>query len=142
MYPCDLSPAKGASRSGTVLLVDDEQPLLDIYSAVLEPYFDIVTALNVPQADFLIRQNRFKVVVADHLMPGETGLSFLARVRDSFPQVQRVLVTGNMTEEMRRQATESNLLFAFMVKPVSFYEMIDVVKAAAQVHDNILAATK
>src|SRR5688572_18693466 len=127
MHSCDSSPAKGASPSGTVLLVDDEQPLLDIYSAVLEPYFNLLQAVNAQQAEILIRQNNVKVIVADHLMPGETGLHFLARVQGTHPHVQRVLVTGNMTPEMKRQATEENLLFAFMVKPISLKEMINVV---------------
>jgi two-component system, NtrC family, response regulator HupR/HoxA len=142
MYSCDSSPAKGASHSGTILLVDDEQPLLDIYATILGPYFDIVKAINAKDADILIRQNNIKVIVADHLMPGETGLSFLARVRQVLPHIQRVLVTGNMTDEMKRQAAESNLLFAYLVKPISITEMINVVQAAAQVHDSIVAATK
>jgi DNA-binding NtrC family response regulator len=141
MHSCASSPTEGASHSGSVLLVDDEQPLLDIYSAILGPHFEIVTAFNAQQADILIRQKKFKVIVADHLMPGETGLSFFTRIRDEFPHMQRVLVTGNMTEEMTRHATDSKLLFAFMVKPISFTEMINVVQAAAQVHDSILAAT-
>src|SRR5688572_9703004 len=119
MYSCHSSPTQGACHSGTVLLVDDEQPLLDIYAAILGPYFAIVKAGNAKEADVSIRQNNIKVVVADHLMPGETGLSFLERARQTFPYVQRVLVTGNMTDEMKRQAAESNLLFAYMVKPVS-----------------------
>ena len=142
MQSCDSRPAGGASRSGTVLLVDDEQPLLDIYAAVLEPHFEIVKAVNAKAADILIRQHNVKVVVADHLMPGETGLSFLERVRQTFPHVQRVLVTGNMTEEMKRQGMDSRLLFAYLVKPISITEMINVVQAAAQVHDSIVAASK
>ena len=142
MHSVDSSPAEGTSHSGTVLLVDDEQALLDIYAAILGPYFEVVQAVNAQQADILIRQHHVKVVVADHLMPGETGLNFLARIRDTFPQVQRVLVTGNMTEEMSRQATDSHLLFAFMVKPISITEMINVVQAAALVHDSIVAAPK
>ena len=142
MQSCDSRPAGGASRSGTVLLVDDEQPLLDIYATILGPYFEIVKAVNTKEADALIRQNNIKVAVADHLMPGETGLGFLARIRQTFPHVQRVLVTGNMTEEMKRQAAESNLLFAYLVKPIAITEMINVVQAAAQIHDSIVAASK
>ena len=142
MHSCDSSPIEGVRHSGTVLLVDDERPLLDIYAAILEPHFEVVKALNTQQADILMRQVQFKVVLADHLMPGETGLSFLKRIRGTFPQVQRILVTGNMTEEMKCQAAESKVLFAFMVKPVSITEMINVVQAAALVHDSIVAATK
>lgn len=142
MTPCAPSPANVARKSGSILLVDDEQALLGIYAAILEPHFDVATAGNAKEADVLIRKQNFKVIVADHLMPGETGLSFLARMRDAFPQVQRVLVTGNMTEQMQRTATESNLLFAYLVKPIGFTELIDVVKAAARVYDTRCTTAK
>jgi DNA-binding NtrC family response regulator len=142
MNSCDPSPADQGRKAGSVLLVDDEPALLGIYAAILKPHFEIETAANANEADALLRKRSFKVIVADHLMPGETGLSFLARASEEFPHVQRVLVTGNMTEQMRRTAAETNLLFAFLVKPVAIAEFINVVKAAAILHDACCAVTK
>ena len=142
MNPSDLSPAEEGRKAGSVLLVDDEPALLEIYATILKPHFDVATAGNAQEADALIRQRSFKVIVADHLMPGETGLNFLARLSEELPHVQRVLVTGNMTEEMRRTATESHLLFAFLVKPIAIAEFVNVVKAAAYLHDTCCAVTK
>lgn len=142
MNPCEPSTADAARRAASVLMVDDEEALLGIYAAILAPHFDVATAGNAQEADVLMQQQNFKVIIADHLMPGETGLSFLARARNAFPQVQRVLVTGNMTEQMQRTAAESNLLFAFLVKPIGFTELINVVKAAAHVYDTRCATVK
>jgi DNA-binding NtrC family response regulator len=142
MISSDASPADKGRKAGSVLLVDDEPALLDIYAAILGPHFDVVIAGDAKEADALIQGKTFKVIVADHLMPGETGLRFLMRMREAFPNVQRVLVTGNMTEEMRRTATETNLLFAFLVKPIAITEFINVVKAAALLHDTCYAPTK
>jgi DNA-binding NtrC family response regulator len=142
MKSSNPSPADPGRKAGAVLLVDDEPALLDIYAAILSPHFEISTAANAQEADAQLRQRSFKVIVADHLMPGETGLNFLARASEEFPHVQRVLVTGNMTEEMRRTAAETNLLFAFLVKPVAIAEFINVVKAAAYLHDACCAVTK
>jgi DNA-binding NtrC family response regulator len=141
MHGCDPNTSDAGSGGG-ILLVDDEPALLEIYSAILSRYFPIATAGNASQADALLREKAFKVIVADHLMPGENGLSFLARVRREFPHTQRVLVTGSMTPDMRRKAAESDLLFAFLEKPVSLAHFVNVVKSAAQVHDIALAAAK
>jgi DNA-binding NtrC family response regulator len=142
MNPSASSPADDVRHAGSVLLVDDEEALLEIYAAILEPHFAVEMAGNAQEADVLLGQKTFKVIVADHSMPGETGLSFLARARVAFPHVQFVLVTGNMTPEMQRSAKESNLLFAFLTKPISITELLSVVQSAALAHDIRLAATK
>ena len=136
----DSNPADAGRSAGAVLLVDDEPALLEIFEAILKRHFDVSTAGNAREADDLLREKAFKVIVADHTMPGETGLSFLARARLAYPQTQRVLVTGNMTPDMRRSASESELLFAFLEKPVSVARLVEVVRAAAHVHDIALTA--
>jgi DNA-binding NtrC family response regulator len=142
MNPSDSNQTDAEIGAGPVLLVDDEPALLEIFSAILSPHFEISTAGNAREADVLLRQKSFKVIVADHTMPGETGLSLLSRMQVDFPQVQRILVTGNMTPEMRSRAAGSDLLFAFLEKPVSIGQLLRVVQSAAQVHDTSLATAK
>ena len=141
MNPNDLTRPAGPSQDGGVLLVDDEQALLDIYGAVLRTHFKISTALNAAAAEQLLKEKAFKVIVADHLMPGETGLDFLTRVRVAYPHIKRVMVTGNMTAEMLQRATQTSLLFAFLIKPISIVELRNVVQSAVLAHDTPLAAT-
>jgi DNA-binding NtrC family response regulator len=138
----DSDQTDAARSVGSVLLVDDEPALLEIFAAVLGRHFEISTAASAREADLLLRAKPFMVIVADHTMPGETGLSFLARAAASYPQVQRVLVTGNMTPEMRAHAADLDLLFAFMEKPVSLDHFVKVVQSAARAHDAALAAAK
>src|SRR5512135_2900950 len=97
MNPADPKPAGAHPPSkDAVLLVDDEAPLLQVYAAALAPTFDVTTALNARDADFILRKKPFKVVVADHLMQGGNGTNFLVRAREEYPHMQRVLVTGYM----------------------------------------------
>jgi len=131
----DLTPPAGPGHNDGVLLVDDEQALLEMYGAVLRPYFHISTAINAAAADRLLKQRTFKVIVADHLMPGETGLDLLARASVAYPHMQRVMVTGNMTAEMLQRATQTSLLFAFLIKPISITELRNVVQSAVRAHD-------
>ncbi len=129
-------------QKDAVLLVDDERPLLDVYSAALSPIFDIMTASNAREADFILQKRAFKVVVADHLMPGGNGMNFLVRAREEFPHMQRVLVTGYMKPEMLLRSVNEAALFRYLLKPVSMAELIKVVQDAAKAHDVSFAAKK
>jgi DNA-binding NtrC family response regulator len=130
-------PAKEA-----ILLVDDEQPLLDVFSAALGPHFEVTTALNAREADFLLQKKAFKVVVADHLMPGGNGMNFLVRAREEFPHMQRVLVTGYMKPEMLLRSVNEAALFRYLLKPVSMPELLKVVQDAAKAHDASVATAQ
>lgn len=136
----DQKPADaGGPKKDPVLLVDDERQLLDVYAAALSPLFDITTAMNAREADFILQKKTFKVVVADHLMPGGNGMNFLVRAREEFPHMQRILVTGYMKPEMLLRSVNEAALFRYLLKPVSMGELLKVVQDAAKAHDASLA---
>ena len=133
------SAATEPSKKDAVLLVDDEQPLLDVFSAALSPTFDITTATTAREADFILQKKAFKVVVADHLMPGGNGMNFLVRAREEFPHMQRVLVTGYMKPEMLLRSVNEAALFRYLLKPVAIAELVKIVQDAAKAHDASVA---
>ncbi len=118
-----------------VLLVDDERSLLDMYIQALSPFFDVSTATSTREAEFLLRKKTFKAVVADHLMPGGNGMSFLVRCREEFPHMQRVLVTGYMKPEMLLRSVNEAALYRYLLKPVLVADLVKVVQDAVRAHD-------
>ena len=122
-----------------VLLIDDEKPVLDVFSAALAPDFEVVTASSVREGDQILQTKTFKVVVADHLMPGGNGMNFLVRAREEYPHMQRVLVTGYMKPELLMRSVNEAALFRYLLKPVSLPEFIKVVHEAAKAHDASVA---
>ncbi len=137
------APKKQPPKKDAVLVVDDEKPLLDVYGAALSPLFEITTATNAREADFILQKKSFKVVVADHLMPGGNGMNFLVRAREEFPHMQRVLVTGYMKPEMLLRSVNEAALFRYLLKPVAMHELIKVVQDAAKAHDaSVAVATR
>ena len=83
-------------------------------------------------ADFILRKKEFKVVISDHLMPGGNGMSFLVRAREEYPKMSRILVTGYMKPEMLMRSVNEAALFRYLLKPVTFAELIKVVQEAAR----------
>lgn len=132
-------PEAAKSAKPSVLLVDDEKPLLDLYAEALSPYFDVAIATSVKEAGFLLHKQSFKVVVSDHLMPGGNGLSFLVDAREEYPEMQRVLVTGYMKPEMLLRSVNEAALYRYLLKPVSLPELVKTVNEAARLHDQIVA---
>ncbi len=124
--------SKAPENREAVLLVDDEQPILDMYTAALTPFFEVQRCTSTKDAEFLLRKKAFKVVIADHQMPGGNGMSFLVRCREEYPQMQRVLVTGFMKPEMLLRSVNEAALFRYLLKPVPITDLIKVVRDAAK----------
>jgi two-component system, response regulator PhcR len=134
--PAPGNPASvTATTKGSVLLIDDERPLLDVFTEALAPLYEITLATSVREAAGLMQKKTFKVIICDHLMPGGNGLSFLVTARELFPNTQRVLVTGYMKPEMLLRSVNEAALFRYLLKPVSLPELIKTVHEAAKIYD-------
>ena len=86
------------SHSDTLLLVDDNQPLVSIYARLLgECGFRVMTAYNGPDA-LILCQNSADVSLAiiDMKMPGLDGPSTIAQLQGRCPQMKIIAVSGGM----------------------------------------------
>lgn len=63
-------------------------------------------------------------IVADHQMPGMTGLELLTRSRLVAPQSRRVLITGNPTLDVLTQAINQSHIHCFFPKPLQSNELV------------------
>ncbi len=137
MSPSETSTAgTEAPRKDAILLVDDERPLLEMYIAALSSRFEVSTATNVIEAERLLQEKTFKVVVADNIMPGESGVTLLARVRENFPRSQRVLVAGYLKPETLLRSVSEAGVFRTLTKPVPVAELVRVLQEAARAYDD------
>ena len=127
--------APSSALLGPVLLVDDERSLLEVYEQALSPLFEVATASSTREAEFILRKKPFKAVIADHLMPGGNGMSFLVRCREEFPHMQRVLVTGYMKPEMLLRSVNEAALYRYLLKPVQVSDLVKIVQDAVRAHD-------
>ena len=98
------SPCPPTERTA-VLLVDDEPALLDAMQRGLGEDFESATATSAAIAERLMSARPYAVVVCDHVMPGEAGLSFLVRMREKHPATRRILLTGYINPELLSRST-------------------------------------
>jgi CheY-like chemotaxis protein len=123
-------PAHPPSPRPVVLLVDDEQAIRDVLELGLKDHFDVESARSTNEAEMMMATRNFDVVICDHLMPDEEGLTFLARAKKQFPKVQRILLTGYMNPELLSRSTNVAGLSGCLMKPVSTPELIAAIRLA------------
>ena len=113
-----------------VLLVDDEAAIRDVLELGLKELFDVECARSADEAEMMLATRTFDVVVCDHLMPGEEGLTFLTRARTQFPKVQRILMTGYINPELLSRSTNLAGLSGCLMKPLSATTLIEAIRLA------------
>jgi PAS domain S-box-containing protein len=97
----------------SVLLVDDEEPLLDIGKSFLEmtKEFKVTTAPSASVALSRLRSNGIQAIVSDYQMPEMDGIEFLKKVRATDKHIPFIMFTGRGREEIAIQAFENGADF-------------------------------
>jgi DNA-binding NtrC family response regulator len=116
------------SKKGTLLVVEDEKPLLQFLVSLLSKEYHVFAAGNALEAGAIVENQSIDVVICDHEMPGEKGLDFLARMRKTFPKLQRILLTGHTESEVVLKAINEGDVLKFLPKPSSPKEVFEAVE--------------
>ncbi|MDY6785147.1 MAG: response regulator [Cyanobacteriota bacterium] len=72
------------------------------------------------------------VIVSDWLMPGMKGDEFLIKIHQEYPDVVKVMLTGQADEDAIEKAKEEAKLHQCLAKPWSSYELVDCIKSGLQ----------
>lgn len=116
-----------------VLFVDDEPAVTNSVRRVLrgEPY-EVLTANSVQYALSIMENTVIDIVVSDEKMPGISGSEFLTIVRLRYPDVVRIILTGEASLEAAVDAINNASIFRFMRKPCKASELKACLKSAVQ----------
>jgi response regulator RpfG family c-di-GMP phosphodiesterase len=100
-----------------ILLVDDEVAILDGLRRQLRRRFQVHTANGGAEALELLQTEPVTVVVSDMRMPLMDGATFLSRVRALYPDVVRILLTGQTDTQAAINAVNEGQIYRFLTKP-------------------------
>lgn len=88
-----------------ILVVDDEASVADLLAAVVRAEGDdALVALSGAEALRLVEATAIDGVFLDLAMPDMNGLAVLARIRQRFPEMPVVILSGHADDEHVRQA--------------------------------------
>jgi CheY-like chemotaxis protein len=84
-----------ADRKPVILCVDDEKNPLTLRKMVLERAgYEVLTASCAEEAMQLLAGNHVDLVVSDYLMPGVVGTELAKQIKNSYPEIPFVLLSG------------------------------------------------
>ena len=112
---------ESAPHEKTLLIVDDEPLVLAaIERALSDNGYRILSTTNASQGFELLATNQVGVVLCDQRMPGMSGLEFLSRVKDLYPQTIRIALSGFADTEMVTGAINQGDIYKFITKPIDY----------------------
>jgi len=116
-----------------VLIVDDEPKIYHALRRALhrEPY-DVVYASGGADALKLLGERSIDVIIADQNMPEMQGSVLLSRVRQQFPDIVRMMLTGDARLETVMAAVNKGEIYRFFTKPCNESELIISLRDALQ----------
>ncbi|MBU1276403.1 MAG: response regulator [Proteobacteria bacterium] len=113
-----------------VLVVDDERDFLE--SLVRRLQRRSVDAAGVTSGEAALEhleRQRADVVVLDVKMPGMNGIDVLRRIKQLYPEVEVILLTGHASVESGVEGLALQA-FDYLIKPVKLDELIERIMEA------------
>jgi DNA-binding NtrC family response regulator len=109
-----------------ILVVDDEENVCQSIKKVLSRKgYDVSQALTVDDAVKLIKEMTFDLVITDMMIPGTSGLELLQIIRDHYPELEVIMITGYASIESAVSATKLGAT-AYLPKPFTPDELTKV----------------
>jgi CheY-like chemotaxis protein len=103
----------------TILLVDDESLILELFLDILqESDYRVLTANNGIEALQVLQTEVVDLLLSDIVMPGLDGFELAARVAELYPQMQIQLISG-YSETGNHHLVPAELLQGIISKPVA-----------------------
>jgi DNA-binding NtrC family response regulator len=120
---------------GLILLVHDESKILNaLAAAVRDDGHEVVAVTSPREAQRLLGQRLFDVLVVDNLMPELSGLDLIRELAAAAPPSERpqvVMMTAHATVESAIEAMRLGA-FDYLQKPFEIDELLVVVKRALE----------
>lgn len=120
----------------SILLVDDEPNITAALKRVLvENGFDALTAASGAEALNILRKNKVKIIISDERMPGMSGADLLGIIKEQYPYLVRIMLTGHASIEAAMRAVNDGEIYRFFSKPWDNNELLLSVKNAIEKYD-------
>src|SRR6266850_4713350 len=122
----------GETRSGGILIVDDERPNLTVLRNFLEAGYSVQEAQSGADALKIAKTSDLDIVITDQRMPEMTGVELLEQIRDLKPDVAGIVLTGFTDPPALISAINRARVFRFLKKPWQPDDILEAVRQASE----------
>ncbi len=102
----------------TLLIVDDEVNIVSSLKRLLRrDNYHIFTANSGMEGLEVLARNEVDVIVSDQRMPGMTGVEFLGKAKEIYPDTVRIVLSGYTELQSVTDAVNQGAIYKFLMKP-------------------------
>lgn len=129
--------APGNTKLPTLLVIDDEVRSQEALRRTLEEDFTVLCASSAAEGLELMQREALRegvrIVLCDQRMPGTTGVQFLREVRNRWPDVVRIILSGYTDAEDIIAGVNDAGIWQYLLKPWQPEQMLLTMQRAAEV---------
>jgi YesN/AraC family two-component response regulator len=118
--------------------VDDEPNILSALKRLLrkEPY-RVLTANDGQEALRQLSTDLVHIIISDQRMPGMSGTDLMAQVKDAYPDVLRIILTGYTDVDSITESINKGHIYKFFLKPWNDQNLTLEIRQALEQYDLI-----
>ena len=123
-----------ADKKIAILYVDDEENNLISFKATFRIKYQVYTAISGDEAIKIMESKPVDVIITDQRMPNMTGVEFLEKIIERFPDPMRILLTGYADMSAVVDAVNKGKIFHYLAKPWNEQELDMTIERAFEVY--------
>jgi signal transduction histidine kinase len=114
----------------SMLIIDDEVEITKSLVRQFRKRYKVFTATNAVDGFKILERENIKVILSDQRMPGMTGVEFFTKIKDKYPDVLKLILTGYSDIEAVISAINDGQVFRYVTKPWNPNELDSIVNEA------------
>jgi two-component system nitrogen regulation response regulator GlnG len=114
-----------------VWIIDDEESIRTICTSALEDLFKIEAFSSASQALLALNSSKPDLIITDIKMPGMSGLEFLDKVSEKYPDLPTIIITAHANMDNALSAYKGGA-FEYLTKPFDINEIRKLVIKATK----------
>ncbi len=120
----------------TILFVDDEESVLhSLKRGLMDEPYNLLFANSGKEALEILESEEVHVLVTDMRMPEMGGLELLRKVKEEYPYMIRLVLSGYAHIDIVLKAVNEGEIFRFIPKPWNLEEVKIILRQAIEFYD-------
>jgi two-component system, response regulator PhcR len=124
-----------ANSKHCILVVDDEPDLVQSVQDLLRFEYRVLGTTRATEGLRIMEREKVDIVMTDQRMPEMTGVEFLKRLRESYPDTVRLLFTAYADIDAVTDAINQGSVYRYISKPWEPHELRQILRQAVDYHD-------
>ena len=115
------------SNNKSILIIDDDKFILDVFSRILKNQgYNVDTAETGQKALEKLKTKKFDLAIIDMILPDTNGTRLIPKMNEIQPEIKKIVLTGYPSAADSNK-TKKQGVNAYLIKPVKSEKIIETI---------------